>query len=163
MKDKITTMPSTNNIASEPPAHSKEPQKMRMTPKKALAAGLSFCALLLVVVLIINATSHNSKNTSPGSTSANRPLVAKVELSASGFSPATLSVKKGTMVEWQSTDSGEVHIVASNPYPSDNELPALKSKQFGQGVTYSYKFDQTGTFNYHDDLHPTLNGTVVVE
>jgi plastocyanin len=132
------------------------------TPKKALILGLALIAVLFVVVLVSNQSTKSNKTTANNKVSSQPPVVA-VDLSSTGFLPATISIKKGTVVEWTAADDKSVHMVASNPYPSDDSLAALKSKQFGNGAKYSYQFNQAGTFNYHDDLHPELNGTVIVE
>jgi plastocyanin len=42
-------------------------------------------------------------------------------------------------------------------------LPSLVSNQLGQGAVYRYKFTKAGTYHYHDEVNPTLNGTVIVQ
>jgi plastocyanin len=91
------------------------------------------------------------------------PVVATVHITSQGFQPATLVVKPGTRVIWTSDDSQATHLVASNPYPADNTLPSLKSAQLGNGAQFSYTFNHTGSYSYHDDLNPTTNGTIKVQ
>ena len=87
---------------------------------------------------------------------------ATVTITSSGFVPQTLSILVCTTVIWQDVDDTETHVIASNPYPSDTSLPSLRSPQMGQGTSYSYTFTKVGTVYYHDDLHPLLNGTILV-
>lgn len=87
---------------------------------------------------------------------------AAIQITRDGFVPATLSIKKGTRVVWTNADNRD-HIVASNPHPAHTGLEGLESKVLASGATYSFVFDQTGEFGYHDHLNPTHNGSVVVQ
>jgi plastocyanin len=94
---------------------------------------------------------------------AQTPSIAKVNLSKDGFSPSTVTIKVGSIVEWRSTDETGTHQVAANPVKTHTELPGLLSDQLGQGTVYRYKFTKTGAYHYHDEINPTLNGTVIVQ
>ncbi len=72
------------------------------------------------------------------------------------FSPAEITIKKGTTVTWTNKDS-----VAHTVTADDGNGP--NSQLFEQGETYSYKFDEVGTFKYHCQPHPSMKGTVVVQ
>ena len=119
--------------------------------------------LLVIAALISLAINNNSSKKTNNAAKSVTPRLAYVKISDAGFSPATLSVTKGTVVIWQAKDNSKTVVVASNPYPSDNDLKSLKSTQLGSGASYRYQFNTTGTFNYHDDLNPTVNGSVVVK
>jgi plastocyanin len=85
-----------------------------------------------------------------------------VEITADGFSPATLKVPVGAKVVWVNKDSNP-HRVASNPYPDGTDLPGLDSKDpIGPDSTYAYTFSKTGTFGYHDHYKPSTNGQITV-
>lgn len=87
---------------------------------------------------------------------------AQVTISATQFVPATITVKTGQAVVWKNTDSAP-HLVASDPYPTNSTLPDLNShQQIDAGGSYSYVFAKAGTYTYHDNLHPTILGTVIV-
>jgi plastocyanin len=88
---------------------------------------------------------------------------ALVEISKDGFVPATISVKKGQVVVWTNNDQ-KPHQVATDPYPSNDTVAGLLSDPLTTGDSFSFTFDQTGTFTYHDNLNPLkLKGTIVVE
>jgi plastocyanin len=91
------------------------------------------------------------------------PSIATVDLSKDGFSPTTVTIKVGNIVEWRSTDDTGTHQIAANPVNAHSELPSLVSSQLGQGAIYRYKFTKAGTYHYHDEVNPMLNGTVVVQ
>jgi plastocyanin len=70
------------------------------------------------------------------------------------FSPAVIFVPVGTTVTWTNTGY-EVHTTTSNTNIWD-------SGNLDRGETFSYTFNQAGTFSYHCKLHPEMRGTVNV-
>lgn len=88
--------------------------------------------------------------------------VAEVRITKNGFVPATLSVKSGTKVVWTNIDSS-LHQVAANPYPKATGLPSLRSEILNNAQSYTYVTSSTGNYGYHDQLNPTINGTLVVQ
>ena len=87
-----------------------------------------------------------------------------VQISADAFTPQTVKINKGESVTWVNTD-GKPHEVAADPFPSNSQLPSLKTQDaLAQNDSYTYTFDQKGTFTYHDPLNPlALKATVIVE
>lgn len=118
-------------------------------------------ALIIVVALIWLGLGHKKKAATTTTPPPQR--TAAVSISAAGFSPATLSVKAGTKVTWTNLDQKNNHRVKANPYPTGDSLPGLDSKvNMPPTSTYSYTFSSPGTYKYHDQLNPLLNGEVVV-
>jgi plastocyanin len=77
---------------------------------------------------------------------------------AVGIIGRTTEINKGDTVKWTWTDSAP-HNVASTSNPRLFESAILT----GNGQTFSFKFDQFGTFPYICDVHPnTMTGTIVV-
>jgi len=87
---------------------------------------------------------------------------SQVTLSQSGFSPKTLTVKKGTTVTWVN-GSGETGNVSSNNHPTHTLYSPLNLGNFSDGDSVTLTFDKTGTYGYHDHLNPQFTGTVVVQ
>jgi len=88
---------------------------------------------------------------------------AQVEIVKGSFSPATLKIAKGDIIIWTNKDTSP-HQVASDPYPSNDTIPGLLSDPLSTGDSFSFTFNETGTFTYHDNLNPLkLKGTVTVE
>ena len=87
-----------------------------------------------------------------------------VMITDTGFSPETVKIKKGQTVEWLNKD-GTPHQVASDPYPDHSTLPHLFAEQpLAQNDSFTYTFEDAGTFTYHDNLKPVdFKGTVIVE
>ena len=97
--------------------------------------------------------SSGSSNTSPTGTTANTVLIKNF-----AFSPASLTVKKGTKVTWVNND-GPAHTVTAtdngNTFNSGTIAPA--------GGTYSFTFTTAGDFNYKCSIHPQMLGIVHVQ
>ncbi|HUW85315.1 MAG TPA: cupredoxin family copper-binding protein [Methanoregula sp.] len=70
------------------------------------------------------------------------------------FDPASITVKAGSTVRWVNQDSVPHRILFADNVDS-NVLAAQQS--------YSRKFDQAGTYDYSCTIHPTMQGTVIVE
>jgi plastocyanin len=89
-----------------------------------------------------------------------------VEITATGLNPSTVKIPAGSQVTWKNTDAKERRISA-DPYPSRSSLPELDSQDpLAQGDSFSFIFEDKGTYTYHDYLNPTdkaFQGTVIVE
>ena len=86
-----------------------------------------------------------------------------VSVDETGFTPASVTVAKGTIVTF--VNNGQApHWPASDPHPTHTALSGFDSdKGLATGETYSFVFDVEGTWGYHDHLDPRLTGTVIVE
>lgn len=105
-------------------------------------------------------TNGNSSNNSSNSPSATAPASAvEVDLTDQGFSPATVTIKKGQAVHFVNKSSNQMWI-ASNPHPVHTDYPGFDELQAAD--TYDFTFNNAGTWGYHDHLSPTTKGTVVV-
>lgn len=76
-----------------------------------------------------------------------------------GFGPAAITVSTGTEVTWEWTGKGSSHNVIDEDGAFESELVAE------EGHTFSYTFEETGTYKYSCQPHKTLGmkGVVVVE
>ena len=77
-----------------------------------------------------------------------------VSISGYAFNPSSLNVTTGTTVTWTNNDS-VTHTVTS-------DTNAFTSGDLSPGQTYSYTFNQAGTFAYHCGIHTYMHGTVTV-
>lgn len=85
-----------------------------------------------------------------------------VSYSDSGFSPAKITVKKGTAVTFTNQSAGKMW-VASDVHPTHLLLPGFDQfKGENKGATYTYIFGKVGTWTYHNHESPTMTGTVIV-
>ena len=70
------------------------------------------------------------------------------------FVPAELNVAIGTTVTWTNTDS--------TSHTTTSDASGWNSGIVGNGRTFSFAFQNAGTFSYHCAIHPSMVGKVVV-
>jgi plastocyanin len=71
------------------------------------------------------------------------------------FTPASITVKAGTIVTWVNLDD-EPHTVFS-------DAGLFRSAALDTKERFSFKFEKAGTYHYLCTIHPRMLGTVVVE
>ncbi len=108
-----------------------------------------------------SANETPANNTGPETTVTAQ--VVEVDYTLAGFTPKSVTVKKGTTVRFinKTTESTDV---ASNPHPIHTDYPGFdqyKSASAGK-AEYDFTLDKVGTWGYHNHLKPTDLGTVVV-
>ncbi len=87
------------------------------------------------------------------------------------YDPPVMSITTGDTIIWYNDDK-EGHTVTSGEgsgrygWMSDNFGTAdgiFDSDRFMPGESWSYSFDESGTFSYYCTIHPWMEGAVVVE
>ncbi len=134
-----------------------------MKSNKLVLGIIGVVVLVGIVVVVIVAMNQDSSTSKPDQTNTNSSNAGdavttnSVTISNYAFSPASITVKKGTTVTWTNEDTIK-HTVTAD----DDSQPGPKSELFGKGKTYSYTFDTVGQFPYHCVPHPYMKGTVTV-
>ena len=124
-----------------------------------LTAALGFAVLILLLIGVTALVNDEAKTNEPASASASK--VSSIQITAIGFEPAAIKVKRGTKIIWTNSDKS-AHQVVSNPHPLHTSLAELKSEILNHQQSYEYTADKTGSFNYHDEIDPTRNGQLEV-
>lgn len=78
-----------------------------------------------------------------------------VRVDRSGFSPADVTVNAGDTVRWTNRDTTNHQVVS--------DAGAFVSPILGPGKSYSFAFDNAGTYRYRDSLKPRLRAVVRVQ
>jgi plastocyanin len=78
---------------------------------------------------------------------------ATVDINHFAFHPPTLTVKKGTTVDF--TNSSKVTHTATRG-------GSFNTGRIKPGTSISVRFNTKGTFAYHCSIHPTMHGKIVV-
>lgn len=159
--------PNQATNSENPLAESNIPQN---PPKKSGNKVVWIVALvILLVVLAVGAWFIYRMTQSSPKTITQQPQeqssiqTAEVNITANGFSPATINIKKGDQVMWKNTDS-KLHRIFAEPYPTKSSLPDLDSEALQPNTSYGFIFEQAGTYKYTDYYNPTkFLGVVVVE
>ena len=87
---------------------------------------------------------------------APKPTVMKVDIKDNAFSPQQLAIKPGDTVVWTNTGKSN-HTVAG----IDSVL-LWDSGNLAPGQQFKYTFDQPGVYKYHDGIHATTTGEIIV-
>lgn len=124
--------------------------------------GALFLIVIILLALVIGLFIYKNKHQNKNHPEQAQTPIAQIRITSKGFEPATLSAKPGTLIIWTNLDE-HPHVVASNPYPKDDGLSGLKSGLLNNGQTYEFRANKSGTFGYHDDLSPTINGSLNIE
>lgn len=89
----------------------------------------------------------------------------------SGYSPSSLTVKKGDTVTFKNESAREIW-PASAKHPTHEVYPATGGcigsafdacRGLKNGEEWSFTFNISGTWNYHDHLNPQHFGSIIVE
>ena len=138
-------------------------------------------AIVIVIILAIggwaifghknsnnNSLYGNSNNNTPAATqpnnsgqqsssTTNQPS-ATINIVNMMFTPSQVTIQKGQTVKWTNNDS-TTHTVtddlANTGGPNSGDVPP--------GTSYSFTFNNTGSFQYHCSIHPSMRGTIVVQ
>ena len=117
-------------------------------------------------------TSVNTASTSSSTTGA--PMTATVTYDGSTFTPSDVTVAQGGTVTFTDT-SGQMW-VASDPHPVHSGYDGTSRSthcaagysgpapfdECNSGSSYTFTFNKTGTWGYHDHLNDSAHGTVTV-
>jgi plastocyanin len=83
---------------------------------------------------------------------------ALVALRNYSYNPDTLRVKPGTVVTWVNCEPATV-----DPHTSIATGGEWNSGYLAPGTSYSWTFQNAGTYNYFCEPHPFMKGVVIVE
>ncbi|HMK03018.1 MAG TPA: cupredoxin domain-containing protein [Ferruginibacter sp.] len=107
---------------------------------------------IVLATICIQACSKTDPNDNP-------PVAAilsdTVTIQADGFSPATITIAKGTKLTWKNIDT-QTHSVSSDDGTSFN------SGNISANGMYSFTFTSNGSLPYRCSLHPGETGIVQV-
>ncbi|HJT55134.1 MAG TPA: plastocyanin/azurin family copper-binding protein, partial [Ktedonobacteraceae bacterium] len=107
-------------------------------------------------------TTPAATNTPAGSgtTSGTTVMITTDTTNPYAFSPATLTVKVGTTVVWKNATSAPHTVTSDDGKSFDSGTNNPIAPQSG---TYSFTFNQAGTFAYHCNFHPFMKATIIVQ
>jgi plastocyanin len=99
-----------------------------------------------------------TQNSSASTSAQNNQIAGAVTIKNFAFSPATLTVAKGTKVTWMNEDSTPHQIASDSGSAVSFSGPAIP-----QGQSYSFTFNTAGEFSYHCAIHPSMLGKIIVQ
>jgi|SRR3989344_3083009 len=120
---------------------------------------LILIAAILIIGFLIFSVSKTQKKTGPESVFIPR---TEVTVGENGFSPQTLTIKKGDAVAWVN-QGGDAATVNSDPHPTHDLHRFLNLGEFPSESSVEVTFNEVGTFGYHNHFNPSQTGTIVVQ
>jgi plastocyanin len=115
-------------------------------------------AIIIVLLVLVGGYYIYQRYNSPSTTSATATSSPSADINSvsivnMSFSPNTITVPIGATVVWTNTDS-VAHTLKSDAFESGTLNP---------GDAFDFAFTNAGTYNYSCGIHPSMQGTVVVQ
>lgn len=123
------------------------------------------CLISSMGLIVSGCRNSDSKKKASSTAQEKRPATTtqptqnsggtKVTMEGFQFSPKELTVKVGDTVTWENKDSAPHNAAATAG-------ATFKSKDFGQGETFSWTAKKAGTISYECTLHPGMEAKITV-
>ncbi len=133
--------------------------------ERGIVAPLVLAALAAAAISLFYLYSHGSLNTvtsqitntpAGGKVEVSPSAEAKITITANGFVPATITIAKNQEVSWINTDKASHQIASNDQIVFNSDL--LKTND-----SYSYIYENSGTYEIHDLQNPKLKATIIVK
>jgi plastocyanin len=129
-----------------------------------LLAGCAGVAALAAVILPACFSDHGMTEAQPATGSCQLPETPDAEgstlvfISGFAFHPAQVHVRRGARVTWVNCEQ-----TGGLSHTSTADAGAWHSPLVAPGATFTETFDAAGTFGYHCEPHPFMQGEVIVD
>jgi plastocyanin len=115
--------------------------------KKSLTT-FTLVAIIVSTVLMLSFSCLAEQAKSPSDAKNTTTIL----IQNSAFFPTHLTVVKGTTVNWLNADRITYKVKSDK----------FESKDLLRGDTFSYTFNETGTYNYAEASNPSMKGVITV-
>ena len=150
--------------------------------KKGLIIGIIIALVIILgAVIFLNSSTDKTNNNSNNliiKEPENQEEISEnvIEITSTGFNPATLEVKLGDTVTFVNKDN-QAHWPASAMHPTHTVYPGSDIEKCGtaddnnifdsckgirQSEEYKFTFNEKGSWGYHDHLAAGLRGKIIV-
>jgi plastocyanin len=138
-------------------------RKKGLNQKTYLASARSFSGALTFIIVVLAIAGALIGAYSPVSTAATSPVAVSIingafnpSNAAGHFAPSTITLVVGVnnTVAWTNNDYS-IHTITS-------DTGLFNSGLLNNGNSWTYTFTSPGTYGYHCEIHPFMNGTVIV-
>jgi len=117
---------------------------------------LAFFAIFMCVLLAAcsSGAGQDGESGSMEESEGGAEEVVEVKMTNLGFEPDVLTIKVGTTVTWTNTDAA--------PHSATSDTGLFDSSFLTKGKSFSFTFEEAGTYPYHCDYHMSTKGTIEV-
>jgi plastocyanin len=114
----------------------------------------------LALVASVTITAACSSTAAPATSApAAGGASAGIDISGFAFKTPALDVTKGTTVTWSNKDGTTHHVTSGTSPTSDGKFDGAVAA----GASFSFTFNNAGTFTYFCSIHPSMTGAVTVK
>ena len=129
--------------------------------------------IALAVAAVTSLTSCGGEGQPPTAGDPSKSGETTVAVRGIQYQPTTLEISAGTEVTWTNDDPVD-HTVTSGQQ-QEQGIPGVSKGERARpdgmfdgvlgskGTTFSFTFDEAGTFSYYCEIHAGMTGTVIVE
>ncbi len=130
-----------------------------MHTSRTLLIGVVLVVIVGAAIAVVAFMGKPSSHTPKAGQATEAPNEANaVTIQNYTFNPTPLRIKKGTTVTWTNKDIAKHNVVVDDGQPAGGPNGPL----FGKGQTFSFTFNNAGTYSYHCSPHPYMKGAVEV-
>jgi plastocyanin len=115
----------------------------------------ALCVVALVLIGVACSSDDEATTTTAAAGDGASPEAA-VSIADFAYSPNPITVAVGGTVTWTNTDTGL-------PHTSTSSDGLWNSETLQPGDSFSFTFEEAGTFEYVCNIHSSMSGTVTVE
>lgn len=126
-----------------------------MDNKKILIIAVAALLIIAGAYVLTSNKSNQTINNNPAPQSADQTATTAASIAINNFSfnPQTTTIQAGTTVTWTNNDSVTHNIRSAN----------FNSPDIPSNGTFSFKFDNPGTYDYSCGIHPSMKGQIIVK
>jgi plastocyanin len=118
--------------------------------------------IFLVAGVLLTVLLFAAFNSSISPSSSSEGSIHKIVLNENGFSPSEIIIKPGDSIEF-TTSLNKPFWPASDLHPSHGIYPEFDPQQpVEPAESWTFKFQKSGRWKYHDHLQPQYRATIVV-
>ncbi len=125
------------------------------SPSPSPSAAASTATSSAKVAASTTAAASASPTASPTTTQLSYTVTIPNSAAPYSFQPSSMTVPRGASVTWRN-DASVPHQIVSN-------TGVFSGPVISPGQTYTYQFNQAGTYPYHCAIHPYMTGTITVQ
>jgi len=147
--------------------------------KKVVVTSIIILVLILLGVYLLQRGGEVAQTSTSTEKAGEQPAEAKtytVEITSNGYSPKELKINKGDKVTWVNKNSAG-HWPASAMHPTHALYPGSglekcgtseqdkifdSCKELSPGESWSFAFNEAGSWKYHDHLNLANTGSITV-
>jgi len=124
---------------------------------KFLVLGL---AALFIIPMVSNAFAQTTYDVNIPTGAASPDSKYFWQSEKDGSTTGDVAISLGDSILWKNADTAVHTVTSGNAQEGPDDI--FDSSMFGPGKSFSYKFTETGHFQYYCLLHPWMEGTIMV-